>query len=75
MSWTQGVQLREDLPRSFVKWADLQDKDGRKLSCIVWDETEPDVFYMDYSNGANIRSIRATLTDRGKEYIAKHRKT
>lgn len=53
MSWTQGVQLRADLPSHFVKWADSQSELG-KLECIVWDDTEPNVVHLDFYNEGKI---------------------
>lgn len=46
MSWDQGVQVREDLPKKFVVWAD--EKGGAPLEYITWFGSEPEVVYLDY---------------------------
>lgn len=46
MSWTQGIQVRENLPESFVIWADNQS--SGILECVVWDAYKPGVFHIDY---------------------------
>ena len=46
MSWTQGIQMREDLPPKFRLWADTLGKG--EIQCMVWDDTEPNILYLDY---------------------------
>lgn len=59
MTWTQGVQLREDLPDAFVTWADAEavkrDIPGR-LEYIAWDE--PGIVHLDF--GVD-KSLKLTL--------------
>ena len=45
MSWTQGIQERDSLPEWFVGWADSTL--GENLECIVWDDTEPNIVFLD----------------------------
>lgn len=47
MSWTQGVQLRADLPQHFIDFADKQCDKGT-LNCIVWDTAEPNLVHLHY---------------------------
>lgn len=49
MSWTQGVQLADDLPEWFQKLANKLKKDPEHVfQCIVWDETDRDILSLDY---------------------------
>jgi hypothetical protein len=54
MSWTQGIQSREDLPDAFVKWADSK-KPGEKLQYITWFGMDKD-FILDYGDGGALRA-------------------
>ena len=51
MSWTQGVQVREDLPDKWIRFLDDKAPKGYKLQAIVWDDAvDRNVFYADYYN-------------------------
>ena len=47
MSWTQGIQTRDTLPKNFLVWADAQSELGI-CECIIWDDNEPDILHIDY---------------------------
>lgn len=53
MSWDQGVQLREDLPEGFVKWADSK-MDGAELQYITWFGLGEEV-YLDYGDAGSLK--------------------
>ena len=52
MSWDQGIQVREDLPARFVKWAD--EKKGARLEYITWFETQREIVYLDYGEAGSL---------------------
>lgn len=52
MSWTQGIQLREDLPAKFLEWADKQ-KGGAPLEYITWFGLGEDLF-LDYGEAGSL---------------------
>jgi hypothetical protein len=54
LSWTQGVQVREDLPEWFRIWADAQATKDGICEALVWDITEPGLFHLDYYNETGI---------------------
>ena len=54
MSWTQGIQLRDELPEVFVKWADALGKG--ELQCIVWFDEDRTTFYLDYGERGSIKA-------------------
>lgn len=49
MSWTQGVQLREDINETWVTRLDSYTDVGRVAS-IVWDLTEPELLHAMYED-------------------------
>jgi hypothetical protein len=49
MSWTQGVQLREDINETWVTRLDSYTDVGRVAS-IVWDLTEPELLHVMYED-------------------------
>ena len=56
MSWDQVIQLREDLPASFVAWADKQ-KDGAKLEYITWFGLGREEVFLDYGDAGSLQLI------------------
>ncbi len=61
VSWTQGIQLREELPERFLAWADKQ-KGGAPLQYITWFDLGDEVF-LDYGDAG---SITVTLRENPK---------
>lgn len=55
MSWLQGVQPREELPASFLKWADGK-MDGAPLEYICWWADEPRVLMLDYGEAGSLKA-------------------
>lgn len=53
MSWTQGVQPREDLPSAFLRFADSRGLGP--VEYITWDATRPDVVFLDYGERGSLR--------------------
>lgn len=53
MSWTQGIQPREDLPDAFVKWADSK-KPGAELQYITWFDFDRDCI-LDYGDAGALK--------------------
>lgn len=65
MSWTQGVQVREDVDKKEVEILDRlgvkKFGEGYTFQAYVWDDTEPGVLYFDYQNEAgDYRSLKYT---------------
>lgn len=65
MSWTQGVQIREDADPKEVKILDAlgvrKFGEGYVFQAYVWDEAEPGILYFDYQNEAgDYRSLKYT---------------
>lgn len=58
MSWTQGIQPREELPEWFVKWAD--ERADAHLEYITWFGGDENIVYLDF--GPDNDSIRLDLT-------------
>lgn len=54
MDGDQGVQTREEMPAHFVEWADAQATKGGKVQCIVWFNSQPNEFYLDYYDEAGV---------------------
>ena len=54
MSWTQGIQVREDCSENLVKGLDrLAEKRfgaGYKFMAFVWDDCDRDVLHLDFQN-------------------------
>ncbi len=53
MSWLQGVTERQDLPDSFVKWADGKGKGD--LQYITWFADAPREVFLDYGEEGSIK--------------------
>lgn len=53
MSWTQGIQVREELPAKFLTWADQQ-MDGAPLEYITWFDLGDEVF-LDYGEAGSLK--------------------
>lgn len=51
MSWTQGIQLREELPAKFLEWADKQK--GAPLEYITWFGIGEDLI-LDYGEAGSL---------------------
>jgi hypothetical protein len=65
MSWTQGIQIREDCSETQVKNLDkigeIKLGEGYKFLAFVWDDTQPGIMYLDYQNEAGeFRSLKYT---------------
>jgi hypothetical protein len=66
MSWTQGIQVREDCTETQVKNLDkiglIKFGEGYKFMAFVWDDAEPGITYLDYQNeeSKDYRSLRWT---------------
>jgi hypothetical protein len=63
MSWTQGIQVREDCSENQVKNLDkigeIKFGEGYKFMAFVWDEREPGIMHLDYQNETgHYRSLR-----------------
>jgi hypothetical protein len=43
MSWTQGIQLVEDMEPEAIKIAQRYAPEGETVACLVWDTCEPDL--------------------------------
>lgn len=54
MSWLQGVTERQDLPESFVKWADGK-MEGAPLEYITWFADAPREVFLDYGESGSIK--------------------
>lgn len=54
MSWTQGINVREDYSEEEIKLMDklgeIKFGEGYKFTACVWDEAVPNVTYYDYCN-------------------------
>lgn len=55
MSWTQGITERDDLPASFLAWADSK-MDGAPLEYITWFEPDRKVVFLDYGNAGSLKA-------------------
>lgn len=53
MSWLQGIQTREELPASFLTWAD--GKGNGPLEYICWFADAPREVFLDYGNAGSIK--------------------
>ena len=53
MSWDQGVEPRENLPRRFLEWADA--KGGAPLRYITWFGFEPPI-YLDFGEAGSLET-------------------
>lgn len=68
MSWTQGIQVREDCPKKQVERLDEIGKiklgEGYLFQAYVWDESVPGIMYLDYqaANG-EYRSLKYTYDE------------
>jgi hypothetical protein len=65
MSWTQGIQIREDCSETQVQNLDkicqIKLGEGYKFLAFVWDDTQPGIMYLDYQNEAGeFRSLKYT---------------
>jgi hypothetical protein len=65
MSWTQGIQIREDCSETQVqnldKIGEIKLGEGYKFLAFVWDDTQPGIMYLDYQNEAGeFRSLKYT---------------
>lgn len=66
MSWTQGIQVREDCTETQVKNLDkigeIKFGPGYKFAAFVWDDMVPGVTHLDYQNEEtkDYRSLRWT---------------
>lgn len=66
MSWTQGIQVREDCSEAQVKNLDKIGEikfgvPGYTFRAFVWDDCEPSVLHLDYQNEeGDYRSLRYT---------------
>ena len=63
MSWTQGIQVREDCSEKQVANLDkiglAKFGEGYKFQAFVWDDCEPGVLHLDYQNEAgDYRSLK-----------------
>ena len=68
MSWTQGIQVREDCSEKQVANLDkiglTKLGEGYKFKAFVWDDAEKGVIYLDYQNEAgDYRSLKYTYDD------------
>ena len=69
MSWTQGIQPREDLPELEVQKLDKLGEakfgvSGFKFQAFVWDDAEPGVIHLDYQDDfGEYRSLKLTYGD------------
>ena len=69
MSWTQGIQIREDTAVEQVNKLDTIGKKyfGNNFSyvALVWDITIPDKIWIDFEDDCgNIRSLKANLKEK-----------
>lgn len=55
MSWTQGVQTREDLPAKFLEWADSLGKGD--LQYITWFEPDRHEVFLDYGEAGSLKLV------------------
>lgn len=55
MSWLQGVIERDDLPESFLKWADAHGKGA--LQYVTWFDDERRVLFLDYGEEGALRAV------------------
>lgn len=53
MSWTQGIQVRADLPAKFLAWADGLGKGD--LQAIVWWEPDHSEVILDYGEAGSFK--------------------
>lgn len=69
MSWTQGIQVREDCTENQIKNLDkiglIKFGDGYKFTAFVWDETDKSVLFIDYQNEETkeYRSLRWNIKE------------
>ncbi len=69
MSWTQGVQPREELDEAYAKKLDAIGAkkfgtDEFKFNMFVWDDCEPGVLHLDFQNDkGDYRSLKLTYGD------------
>ncbi len=58
MSWTQGIQIREDLPQAWIDFFEakaLQEfEEPRKVEYITWFAEDESRLIADYGDGFNI---------------------
>ena len=69
MSWTQGIQVREDCSDIQVKNLDkigvIKFGEGYTFRAFVWDECEPGILHLDYQNEAgDYRTLKYTYEDK-----------
>lgn len=55
MSWLQGVMPREELPASFLTWADSK-MDGAPLEYITWFADAPREVFLDYGEAGSLKA-------------------
>ena len=53
MSWVQGITPREELPASFVAWADT--KAAEPLQYITWFGVNPAEVILDYGEAGSVK--------------------
>ena len=53
--WLQGVQTREELPASFLTWADSK-MNGAPLEYITWFDDDRRVVFLDYGKAGSLRA-------------------
>jgi len=63
MSWTQGIQLAEDVPDHIRKLADkIAPEKDLVFEAMVWDTMEPDLLHFDYEkNGIWYTSVTLNI--------------
>jgi len=65
MSWTQGVQLRTEMPANAVIFFSKYAPKGYKFECIVWDTTIPNIVYAHYyKKYKDIKIVKFRLRDK-----------
>jgi hypothetical protein len=57
VTWTQGLQEREDIPARFLAWADDQGatRGWGSLEYITWFDAEPNVLILDYGDRGTLK--------------------
>ena len=70
MSWTQGIQVREDCSETQLKNLDkigeIKFGEGYTFRAFVWDDCEPGVLHLDYQNEEtkDYRTLKYTYEDK-----------
>lgn len=59
MSWDQGIQLREDLPKKFIEYMENIYKrrfgETAQVQYVTWFNSDPDIVYIDFGTEKSLQ--------------------